>query len=365
MVQGQVVSVDGEDLLEFFYVCPVGLIEADEGGRVDRVNPAAVRLLAPVHPGSRFDDLYAALDGVVPDAVELVRGQPDTVGSLCGGRPVLAATATSLDDGPVVAVDLVRIRSGRLMAVVEDVTAQMAAVTSQRDRARHLHQRLLDVANSNGRDGLGLDGGSPPGVLQLTITAIADMVGADWGALLRDDDGGRRWRVRAWAGDVPDWLAIGELPDDAGVGTAGVVDTRGDGRALALPVPGRLPGAGLVVLGRNAHRAAFSPLDVHTAREFIGHAVLALELDDAQDARQRLAELSARDRTVQATYDEVIQRLFSAGLALQSYVYTEWGGRGDPRLVAQIDAIDALIRMVRTTAFDPVEEPRVAASDRR
>jgi DNA-binding MarR family transcriptional regulator len=43
-----------EDLLDFFYRCPIGLIEVDRTGSVERINPAAVRLLAPADPA---DDL--------------------------------------------------------------------------------------------------------------------------------------------------------------------------------------------------------------------------------------------------------------------------------------------------------------------
>ena len=71
----------------------------------------------------------------------------------------------------------------------------------------------------------------------------------------------------------------------------------------------------------------------------------ALELDSA---RSQLAVLEDRDRIARDLHDGVIQRLFAAGLHLQSSI-----GRPDQdtRLTAVIEDIDEAIKEIRTTIF--------------
>ena len=65
-------------------------------------------------------------------------------------------------------------------------------------------------------------------------------------------------------------------------------------------------------------RPAFEPADLEMAEAFAKHATVAIELVKARADQQRLAVLEDRDRIARDLHDHVIQRLFAAGLSLQS-----------------------------------------------
>ena len=75
---------------------------------------------------------------------------------------------------------------------------------------------------------------------------------------------------------------------------------------------------GALVVGRLLGRPAFTDADLDMATTFANHAALALELADARADQQRMALLEDRDRIARDLHDHVIQRLFAAGLTVQS-----------------------------------------------
>jgi len=98
------------------------------------------------------------------------------------------------------------------------------------------------------------------------------------------------------------------------------------------------------------------------AETFAGQAAIALELADARANRERVAALEDRDRIARDLHDHVIQRLFAAGLSVQSLA-----GRIDEPAVRQrlgqtVDDLDDTIRQIRNTIFalqDDGESPTV------
>ncbi|WP_165400119.1 sensor histidine kinase [Motilibacter rhizosphaerae] len=113
-----------------------------------------------------------------------------------------------------------------------------------------------------------------------------------------------------------------------------------DGAELAVLVASRLPA-----------RPPFDSDDRDLAVAFVGEAGAALELADARASRERGALLADRDRIARDLHDHVMQRLFGAGLTVESIA----AGLGtDPRarrLAAVVHEIDETIAQIRTSIF--------------
>ncbi|HJV12350.1 MAG TPA: GAF domain-containing protein, partial [Propionibacteriaceae bacterium] len=121
--------------------------------------------------------------------------------------------------------------------------------------------------------------------------------------------------------------------------------------AMALPLRGETGPRGAIVAGRKLPRAPFTDADVDMAETFAGQAAIALELSDARADQQRLGVLEDRDRIARDLHDHVIQRLFAAGLSLQSIATTINDGAVDQRLTRTVEELDDTIGQIRNTIF--------------
>lgn len=129
-----------EDLLQFFYQCPVGLVGAHDDGRVRRVNPAAVRMLAPVlRPGEDLDRLHPVLDRLAPGLSAMLTTRPDRLGPLHPGTRVVVTVPP--DGGSQVELRFVRVAADHVMVVTADVTVEQRLAR----RTLKLAARLRDV----------------------------------------------------------------------------------------------------------------------------------------------------------------------------------------------------------------------------
>ncbi|KAF2415698.1 hypothetical protein B2K11_18870 [Microbacterium sp. B35-30] len=122
------------------------------------------------------------------------------------------------------------------------------------------------------------------------------------------------------------------------------------GPTLAIPLFANDEPLGVLSVSRPKGGEAFTDADVDMAFAFAAQASIALEVVRAREDRQRLTTAQDRERIARDLHDHVIQRLFGAGLALQAVSATV-----DPEsssdIDAQIDAIDAAIRDIRTVIF--------------
>jgi signal transduction histidine kinase len=123
------------------------------------------------------------------------------------------------------------------------------------------------------------------------------------------------------------------------------------GPVMVLPLIGTQRMRGALVVGRLHGRDRFDEADLDMATTFANHAAVALELADARVDQQRMVLLEDRDRIARDLHDHVIQRLFAAGLAVQSTA----AGIADPdtseRLERVVREIDDTIRQIRTSIF--------------
>ena len=121
--------------------------------------------------------------------------------------------------------------------------------------------------------------------------------------------------------------------------------------AMALPLRGETGPRGAIVAGRLIPHAPFTESDLDMGEGFAGQAAIALELNDARADQQRLGVLEDRDRIARDLHDHVIQRLFAAGLSLQSIAAVVDDEVVDQRLTRTVAELDETIGQIRTTIF--------------
>jgi signal transduction histidine kinase len=131
--------------------------------------------------------------------------------------------------------------------------------------------------------------------------------------------------------------------------TAGELDV---GPVLVVPLLGARGSRGVLCAVRRRGRTGFAETDLEMAGSFANHAALAIELADARAEQQRAAMLDERDRIAADLHDQVIQRLFAAGLSLQSVAMGLGKGRATDRILATVNDLDATISQLRTTIFE-------------
>jgi signal transduction histidine kinase len=123
------------------------------------------------------------------------------------------------------------------------------------------------------------------------------------------------------------------------------------GPVMALPFLGSGRVRGALIVGRLHGRHRFDDADLTMATTFANHAAVALELADARADQQRMVLLEDRDRIARDLHDHVIQRLFAAGLSVQSVAGALSGDRLAGRLNDVVSGIDDTIRQIRTSIF--------------
>ncbi|SDZ22120.1 Histidine kinase-like ATPase domain-containing protein [Asanoa ishikariensis] len=142
------------------------------------------------------------------------------------------------------------------------------------------------------------------------------------------------------------------LPDpEAAETTMTASDLVQVGPVLAVPLHGSARIHGVLWAARGQGRPTFTVDDVEMAASFANQAAVAIELAEARAEQQRAAMLDERDRIAADLHDHVIQRLFAAGLSLQSVAGQIGQGRVGDKVLGVIDDLDTTISQIRTTIF--------------
>ena len=123
------------------------------------------------------------------------------------------------------------------------------------------------------------------------------------------------------------------------------------GAVIVLPLVGQHDNRGALVVGRVHGRHPFDEADLEMATTFANHAAIALELADSRADQQRMALLEDRDRIARDLHDHVIQRLFAAGLTVQSVASGLGTGDRAERLDRVVSDVDDTIRQIRSSIF--------------
>jgi diguanylate cyclase (GGDEF)-like protein/PAS domain S-box-containing protein len=137
-----------EQLLEFLYACPVGLIECDSAGEITMLNPHAMKHLLPLAGPRGCGNLFAALERHAPELRSIVAAFAPANGRVCDGHRIF------VDLGPgrraaapqVLSCTLVKLGADRLMVTLSDISQQIV----QEERLRQANAwfaTLLDGVN--------------------------------------------------------------------------------------------------------------------------------------------------------------------------------------------------------------------------
>lgn len=127
---------------------------------------------------------------------------------------------------------------------------------------------------------------------------------------------------------------------------------------MVVPLLGRDTVRGTVTVGRTKDWP-FTENDKELAQAFAVQATLTLEMADARADQQRIAMLEERARMAHNLHDNVVQRLFAAGLTIQGASGLSTDPAVRQQLATAVENLDETIRTLRTSIFDI--EPSVDA----
>jgi signal transduction histidine kinase len=216
--------------------------------------------------------------------------------------------------------------------------------------------------------------------LQLIAERSRDITAADLVAVLlpRERGGVAGLEVRVAVGDDADalverWIPLADsvpgrvFTEAAPIRLADVRDARGPavlispvvqvGPVLAVPLVGSRRVHGVLWAARLSSAPAFASGELEMAGSFANHAAIAIELAEARMEQGRAAMLDERERIAADLHDHVIQRIFAAGLSLQSIAMVTAEGPTKQRLSTTIQDLDDTISQIRTTIFQLQQGP--------
>ena len=139
---------DYEALIQFLYLAPVGLVQAEMDGGIVMMNPISAQLLMPLSRDGGLDNLFAALDGVAPDLRYLCDQYTLPSGKICDGLHVhLHAGSAGKKVPQILSVTLLKLDEERLMAVIDDVTMQVRRERQLRQNDAWLNAILTGITD--------------------------------------------------------------------------------------------------------------------------------------------------------------------------------------------------------------------------
>lgn len=265
---------------------------------------------------------------------------------------------------------------GEFTAEDEDLVLAMAATAGIAIENARLYEesarREQWLEASAEISGVLLSPGGNRDPLQLIVNRIKELADADVATLVVpvDDPGLLRVAVAAGEGEaelrgmeypIRDTLVALAMDTGLGVRLAALEQQKGYtvhltrvvdvGPVMAVPLVGATGPHGAIMLGRRSGRRNFTSADQDMAEAFAIQAALARELVEARANQQRLAVLEDRNRIARDLHDQVIQRLFAAGLSVQSLAALSDDGAIAVRLDRLAADLDDAIVQVRTSIF--------------
>jgi signal transduction histidine kinase len=124
------------------------------------------------------------------------------------------------------------------------------------------------------------------------------------------------------------------------------------GPCLAVPLRSTVGGVSVIIALRRAGATPFDTTLAGLISSFADETALALDLAARQQVARRLDVFEDRDRIARDLHDHVIQRVFAAGLSLQSVLPHIQNVEAADRVRSAVGQLDETVRDIRTTIFD-------------
>ncbi len=140
-----------EALIQFLYLAPVGLMQADIDGAIVMMNPISAQLLMPLSRDGGLDNLFTALEGVAPELRHLCSTYGRRAGKICDGLHVHLIAGSADRSGKkipqILAITLLKLDAQRIMAVIDDVTLQVRRERQLRQNDAWLNAILTGITD--------------------------------------------------------------------------------------------------------------------------------------------------------------------------------------------------------------------------
>jgi diguanylate cyclase (GGDEF)-like protein/PAS domain S-box-containing protein len=135
-----------EELLQFLYLAPVGIVKFGIDGTVDLINPMASQVLLPLVPDGDLNNLYESLSPLVPDLRQIVGKFTANAGAILDQQRLeIRAGSKTL----VLSLTVNRVNATVYMAVLKDVSKfaeQERKLFDDQQRFRAIFNYVRDYA---------------------------------------------------------------------------------------------------------------------------------------------------------------------------------------------------------------------------
>ncbi|XYJ08740.1 diguanylate cyclase [Telluria sp. B2] len=136
-----------EALIQFLYLAPVGLVQAGIDGEIAMINPISAQLLMPLSPDGCLSNLFTALEGVAPGLRFQCEQYPHGSGMVFEGLHIHLRAAERKRTPQVLSLSLLKLDAARIMAVLQDVTAEVKRERQLRQSDAWLNAILTRISD--------------------------------------------------------------------------------------------------------------------------------------------------------------------------------------------------------------------------
>jgi signal transduction histidine kinase len=138
----------------------------------------------------------------------------------------------------------------------------------------------------------------------------------------------------------------------------------GERSAIVMPLRADGTVVGAIALARSEQQQTFGDDYLELVSDFAQHAALALALASGREHSRERAILADRERIAHDLHDHVIQKLFAAGLDIQSTIARARSPEVSERLASTLDDLQGTIDDIRATIFK-LQNPAAESGDLR
>src|SRR6201997_203589 len=209
-----------------------------------------------------------------------------------------------------------------------------------------------------------LSGDPQTGPLQLIVNLALDLAGAEQAILLVPNepdlpvDDVDTLVVAATAGRYASQVIGQRIPVE------GSTTGAGERSAIVMPLRADDTVVGAIAVARSEQQPPFGDDYLELVSDFAQHAAIALALATGREQARELAVLADRERIAHDLHDHVIQKLFAAGLDLQSTIARARSPEIADRLANTLDDLQSTIDDIRSTIFK-LQNPIMETEDFR